>query len=199
MKQLIVLVTLFSVMTSPAMAGGVIRPGATLGPRAFGMSGAYNAVANDGAAFYHNIAGLTQIEDGFIQLNTDLVLPRFEFDSQKSELGIFPMPELAGAVRLSDKLVLGGAIYAPYGLGVKYTDGPFQKSLLAVVNTTLSLSYQLTDTLSVGVGADIGYGQLVYESSLHQIGDIIIKPLFLETEADGFGFGFRAGVLWQPA
>ncbi len=199
MRQLIVLVILFSIVASPALAGGVIRPGATLGPRALGMAGAYNAVASDGSAFYHNVAGLTQIKNNFIQLNADLVIPRFEFNSQESEFILFPMPELAGAMHLSDKLVLGGGIYAPYGLGVTYSDGPFQESLLAVVNTTLSLSYQLTDTLSVGVGGDIGYGQLIYKSSLHQIGDVVIKPLFMETQADGFGLGFRAGVLWQPA
>lgn len=198
MKQLIVLVILLLTVTSPAMAGGVIRPGATLGPRALGMAGAYNAVANDGSAFYHNVAGLTQIKDNFIQLNADLVLPRFEFDSQESEFSQFLMPLVAGATRLSDKLVLGAGLYPPYGLGVTYSDGPFQESLLAVVNTTLSLSYQLTDTLSIGLGGDIGYGQLTYESSLHQIGDVVIKPLFMETEADGFGFGFRAGILWQP-
>ena len=198
MKRLIALVFLLLAITSPAMAGGVVRPGATLGPRALGMAGGHNAVADDGSAFYHNVAGLSQIKDNFVQLNADLVFPRFEFESEESEFSLFPMPQLSAAIRLSDKLVLSGGIYPPYGLGATYSDGRFQESLLALVNTTVALSYQLTDTLSIGIGGDIGYGQLIYESSLHQIGDIIIDPLFMETKADGFGLGYRFGVLWQP-
>jgi long-chain fatty acid transport protein len=185
-------------LTMEASAGGVIRPGATLSPRAIGMAGAHNAVANDGAAFYHNVAGLAQIEKNFVQLNADTIFPRFEFESQKSEFSAFLMPEIAAGFKLSDRLVLSGGIYAPYGLGVEYSNGPFQKSLLAVVNGTLALSYRLTDTLSLGIGGDIGYGQLVYESSLHQIGDVLVKPVFLKTKGKGIGFSVRGGLLWQP-
>lgn len=205
MKRLIALVFLLLMVTSSATAGGVIRPGATLGPRATGMAGAHNAVASDGSAFYHNVAGLTQVENSFVQLGADLVLPRFEFESldcwkdkEKSEFSLFPMPLIAGATRLSDRLVVGAGLYPPYGLGVTYSDGPYQESLLSSINITLGLGWQLTDTLSVGIGGDIGYGQLVYNSSLHQIGDIVIDPLFMETEADGIGLGYRLGVLWQP-
>jgi len=198
MKQAFIVIVFCLVVSPPVFAGGVIRPGATLSPRALGMAGAHNAVADDGAALYHNVAGFSQVDDDFVQLNADLILPSFEFGSQESEFSLFPMPELAFATRLSDRLILGGGIYAPYGLGVTYSDGPFRESLLALTNITLALSYQLTDTLSISVGGDIGCGLLLYESSLHQIGDIVINPLFMKTKAYGFGLGFRAGILWQP-
>ncbi len=192
---LLISVVLFG---SLAFAGGVIRPGATLSPRGLGMAGAQNAIANDGAALYHNVAGLAQAEENFVQLNADLIFPKFKYESEQSQLGKFLMPEITCGIRLSQKMVLGCGIYTPYGLGATYSGGSFQKSFLAVVNNTIALSYQLSDTLSVGIAGDLGFGQLKYNSALHQIGDIVFKPAFLKTDANGFGLGFRAGILWQP-
>lgn len=206
MKRLIALMMLLAATSPLAMAGGVIRPGGTLGPRGTAMSGAQNAAANDVvSAFYHNVGCLTRIKDNSIQVGADLLFPRFDFeppgrweDKQESEFSLFPMPLLAGTIRLSDKLVLSGGIYVPYGLGAKYSEGQYQESLLSLTNFTLALSWQVTDTLSIGVGGDVGYSQLVYETALHQIGGVVFDPLFMETKADGFGFSYRAGIWWQP-
>ncbi|MDX9892966.1 MAG: outer membrane protein transport protein [Patescibacteria group bacterium] len=194
-----------------AFGGGVIRPGASLTPRALGMSGAHNAVASDGSALYHNIAGLSQVDGSFLQISGDFISPDFEYrlpDSwggfeEQSEDQLFTMPLVAGATRLSDRLVLGAGIYAPYGLGVKYPNNRYpglnyRQSLLAVVNLTGGFSYELTDTLSIGVGLDLGYGQLLYHTPLHQIGGVRLDLTDLVTEGDGFGWGYRLGIRWQP-
>jgi len=194
-----------------AFGGGIIRPGASLTPRALGMSGAHNAVASDGSALYHNIAGLSQIEGSFLQISGDLISPDFEYclpDSwggfeEQSENQLFIMPLIAGGTRLSDRLVLGAGVYAPYGLGVKYPSSHYpglnyRQSLLAVVNFTGGFSYELTDTLSIGAGLDLGYGQLGYHTPLHQIGNARLDFTDLVTAGDGLGWGYRFGVRWQP-
>ncbi len=182
------------VFMAEVVFGAVIRPGAAFGPRSTGMSGAYNAIAADGAAFYHNIAGLSATESGFIEVSSELIFPRFKFEEEESEFSVFPMPNVAGGIRF-DRLVLGLGIYTPYGMGVEYEDGPYQKSQLSATNATLGFSYAATDKLTLGAGVDIGFGQLTYNAS--QVGDAVIPPLLLETQGQGWGIGLRVGALWK--
>lgn len=209
MKRLCIILLLVAISGS-SQAGGPNRIGG-LGPRSLGMSGAYTAIADDVSAFYYNVAGISQIENNFVELGTELSFPKLSYEQPDSWGGfsedsvdkVFPMPLAAGIFRLSDKLVLGGGLYTPYGLGTEYPESKihglkYQKSLLSLTNATIALSYEVSDTFSVGAGLDIGWSQFCYDAPFHQLGQLVIDPLFMQTGADGFGVGWRVGALWKP-
>ncbi|MFA6215400.1 MAG: outer membrane protein transport protein [Patescibacteria group bacterium] len=202
---------LLVVMPGLAWAGGPNRIGG-VGPRALGMGGAYTAIADDVSAFYYNVAGISQVDNNLIELGSDFNFPKLSFKlpsdwggySEESANKVFAMPLTAGMFRLTDKLVLGGGVYTPYGLGVEYPKNQhhgmlYRKSLLSLTNATLALSYEVSDTLSIGGGLDFGWSQFAYSAPFHQLGQLVIDPLFLKNAGDGFGVGWRIGALWQPS
>lgn len=198
-------------VSSASQAGGPNRIGG-LGPRALGLSGAYTAIADDASSFYYNVAGISQIENNFVELGSDFCFPRLKFQlpdswggySEKTKNKVFPMPLAAGIFRLTDKLVLGGGFYTPYGLGIEYPKNQrhgmlYQKSLLSLTNATIALSYEINDTLSIGAGLDIGWSQFCYNAQFHQVGQLSIDPLFLENSGNGFGMSWRLGFMFKPS
>lgn len=99
-KLAIIVALSVTVMFNNAVAGGNIRPGGNLSPRALGMGGAHNAVTGDGAAFYHNVANISQVPD-FLEFDLDTIVTRAHFQESgnniehESDLGLFPMPMFA--------------------------------------------------------------------------------------------------------
>lgn len=185
-----------------AWAGGNIRPGGSLSPRALGMGGAHNAVSGDGSAFYHNIANISQGPD-FWEFNLDTIVTKARFQEfgnkieHRSESGLFPMPMFALTHRLSDKLTLGLALYPSDGLGVEYQSLKYRKSLLASVNITSVFAWQVTDKLALGFGLDVVYGQMIEEAIFDQLG-FPLEGIFLKSRADGWGLGCRFGLRYEP-
>jgi long-chain fatty acid transport protein len=116
------------------------------------------------------------------------------FDSESPSI---PMPMASYIHRINDDLVLGVGMYAPYGLGGLYDDSiRYRESMVALVNITPALSLRLSDKLWLGLGLDIGYGQLKYHGSL-QLGKVFIDPLYAKSQADGFGIGGRVGLMYH--
>ncbi len=211
MKRLFAILLLVVVVSGSSHAGGPNKVGG-LGPRALGLSGAYTAIADDVSAFYYNVAGISQVENNFVEVGADFNFPKLSFKlpqswggySEESEDKVFPMPLAAGIFRLTDKLVLGGGFYTPYGLGVEYPKNQhhgmlYQKSLLSLTNATIALSYEVSDTLSIGAGLDVGWSQFCYDAQFHQLGQLVIDPLFLKNGGNGFGVSWRFGVLYKPS
>ena len=203
MKAILTVIALLVVaIMPPALAGGNIRPGGSLSPRALGMGGAHNAVSGDGAAFYHNVANISQ-EPDFLEFDLDTIVTRAyfrEFGSSKdneSEIGLFPMPIFALVHRLNSKLTLGLAVYPNDGLGVEYQDLEYQKSLLASINFTPAIAWQINEKLAIGVGLDVVYGQLTENAIFDQLG-VPIDEVFLKSKASGWGVGYRLGLRWNP-
>jgi len=186
--------------TTVAEAGGINRISG-LGTRAFSLGGAYTAIADDGSACYYNVAGLDRTEKNLFQFEAELLAPKFSFDgggkSFRSENTVFPLPTLSLHHRISDESVLGVSLYTPYGMGGTYPDSRWRKSLVSLTNLTIAKSYRVNDRLVIGAGIDFGCGQLIYSSAFHQLGDVIIDPLFVENKGMGFGVGGRLGLLWQ--
>jgi len=157
----------FGLVAQIALAGGNVRPGGSLSPGALGMGGAHNAVAGDGSAFYHNVANISHVPD-FLEFDLDTIVTKAkfrEFGSSKDEesaVGLFPMPLFARTHCLNDKLTLGLSLYPNDGLGVEYQGLKYHKSLLASINITEALAWQITDELALGAGLDVVYGQRVW-------------------------------------
>lgn len=201
-KLAIIVALSVTIMSNNALAGGNIRPGGSLSTRALGMSGAHNAVTGDGAAFYHNIANISQVPD-FLEFDLDTIVTKAHFresgskTEHESELGIFPMPMFALTHKLNDKLTLGLSLYPSDGLGVEYQSLKYQKSLLASINFTPAIAWQISDQLSVGVGLDFVYGQMTENAIFDQLG-FPIDGVFLKNKASGWGLGYRLGLRYEP-
>jgi len=196
-------VTLLAITTPlVATAGGNIRPGGSLSPKALGLAGAHNAISGDGAAFYHNIANISQVPD-FLELNLDLIVAQAHFREhgndrdENSELELFPMPMLALSHRLNDRLTLGFAVYPNDGIGVEYRDQKYQKSFMASINATSAIAWQATDKLTIGIGIDVVYGKVTENAIFDQFG-FPVKEIFLKNRADGWGLGYRLGLRFEP-
>ena len=187
-----------------AFAGGINRLGG-VGPRAGGMSGAYTAVSDDVSAFYYNPAGLIQIEDTYIFVGSELMFPRFRYKTHgitfESDDDVYHVLPLVGLTHpLNDRMVLGLGIYVPYGLGGSFEErlkyGFYEtESLITLTNITPALAFRLTDTLSMGIGANIGYGQFKYKAPF-EVGGLHLG--MADSEADGWGIGGIAGLFWKP-
>jgi|GEM_PF-4010072 len=180
----------------PVWAGGNIRPGGSLSPEALGMGGAHNAVTGDGAAFYHNVANISQAD--FWEFALDTIVSKAHFkdiagETHSSEIGLFPMPILAISHHLNERLTLGLGLYPNDGLGVEYHHFKYGQSLLSSINLTPAIAWQVTPKLSLGVGLDVVYGQLQEKAIFDQLG-FPIENVFLKTKASGWGLGYRLGL-----
>ena len=106
--------------------------------------------------------------------------------------------------QLSDKFYAGLGLNAPFGLLTKPDDTTWAGSPIAITSRIFSidinptLAYKLTPELTVGVGVQIEYFKLrlthgPFNSSL--VGPLSGARSF---EADDWGVGATAGLLWQP-
>jgi long-chain fatty acid transport protein len=104
------------------------------------------------------------------------------------------------AYRLSPDLVLGLSITAPFGLSTEAEEnwgGQYhgRSGKIFTVNVNPMLSYNLASNLSVGVGVQVQYGQIVFKGNPN-LGPDHPNAGF---DVDDIGFGATAGLLWRPA
>src|SRR5262245_63268266 len=114
------------------------------------------------------------------------------------------VPSSFATCQVSDRLYVGLGINAPFGLVTKpdatgWAGSPFgitSKIVSADINPTFA--YKLTPELTVGVGVQIEYFTIdLTHASLNSIfGPINGARGF---DADSWGVGATAGVLWQPS
>lgn len=178
-QRLFALTATLILAASAAYAGCVDTFG--IGSRATSMGGAFSAYADDPFAAYYNPAGLTQIQSptfamGVHVIDPDLEVkgirventndPRFKgksFDVQ-DDFPILAAPHLGFAMPLSDRISLGLAAYAPWGLEVEWPKNPASNpavhdsyhSYYKRVALTPTIAYRVTDRLSLGFGVSIG-------------------------------------------
>ena len=204
-KIVLFILTAAVLMPAVSFAGGVNRLGG-VGPRAGGMSGAYIAVSDDVSAFYYNPAGLIDLEDNYLFVGSELMIPKFSYEtplgaSENSRDGKYHLLPLAGASKkLSDRITIGLGVNVPYGLGAsfeeKLADGFLEtESLLTLTNVSPAVALRLTDRLSLGFSANIGYSQFNYLAPFDFQG---LEVGMADSEADGWGLGASAGLLWRP-
>jgi long-chain fatty acid transport protein len=97
-------------------------------------------------------------------------------------------------------LVLGLSINAPFGLSTEADEnwgGQYhgRSGKIFTVNVNPMLSYNLAPNLSVGIGVQIQYGQIVFKANPG------LAPNHPNAgfDVDDIGFGATAGLLWRPA
>ncbi len=175
------------------------------GSRAMGMGGAFIAVANDPSAIYFNPAGLSQLKGFKVMMGATFIAPKSTFrgpapsiTEHKMVRQIFYPINFYGSYQLSDKVVVGLGLNNPFGLGTKWPEdwvGRFlaTETRLRTFFFTPTISYKVSDNISLGWGFDFVYGQVLLKRKLD------LSPFAGEAnvklEGDGIGYGYRFGIL----
>ncbi|ADP71366.1 membrane protein involved in aromatic hydrocarbon degradation [Rhodomicrobium vannielii ATCC 17100] len=118
------------------------------------------------------------------------------------------IPASYASYQLSDRLWAGLAMNAPFGFITKPDSywsgsGVAETSKIFSLNLNPTLAYKITPTLTVGAGAQVEYFKIrltkdaVSANLGQQLGEQAITP-WRSYEADDWGIGATAGILWQP-
>jgi len=110
------------------------------------------------------------------------------------------VPAAYAGYRLTERVVLGIGINSPFGLVTNYTDdsplrtfGVSGTSDIFSLNVNPALSVEVTDWLTLGLGAQIQFIDLrLTDQSTPS------TPVIDQIDGDDFGFGLTAGVLITP-
>ena len=166
---------------------------------------AFTATADRPSAIYYNPAGITQL------------------DGTQAQYGVYAItldasvnPALPGAKDLDTKfeyqaapqfyltyksptapVAMGLGIYAPFGFGLEFPDDASFRTLakkgrIQYLSINPVFACEITKTLSVAVGGSINHGRVKLARGIVTEGD---EFLF---KGDGVGYGFNAGILWNP-
>ena len=166
MTRLAILLAVWAA-ASDALAGGMLLP--VRGVRTVERAGALIAGADDADALWLDPAGLGHLAgDGKIQLLFDAAFVSQSVDYARIDSGGnhlpsvsnqqpgMPIPTIAAALGIGDRLVIAGGIAAPYAGLHRYADGGPQRYTSvslegsAFVYVTAGAAYRISDRLRVG-------------------------------------------------
>lgn len=208
-----------TIYSSAANAGGFsIREQSTSG---LGAAFAGNAAGYDLSTIYWNPAGVATAGVGVTtESHYALILPNSRIDPVDGQptaalLGAFfgydtnptnieevaIVPASYGAYRINDKLTLGFGINSPFGLSTK-SDNPnyldqfsYRSADLLTMNLNPVIGYQVSDTLSIGVGFQAQYTDLELNQAF--LAGVGVDPT-AKLQGDDWGYGFTIGAMWKP-
>jgi long-chain fatty acid transport protein len=172
-----------------------------------GISFAGAAAGGSLSSMFWNPATLGDVFGFEMQLTMNGVFPDSQVDvlapasdeGNIAEKAFFP----AGYIgyRLSDRLVAGVGLNGPFGLVTRYDSdsilrlsGVAGTSKIVSHNANPAIAYQLTDWLSIGIGAQIQFIDLHYTAQALASP----PPPIANLDGDDFGFGLTAGVQITP-
>ncbi|GJM02561.1 MAG: aromatic hydrocarbon degradation protein [Rhodomicrobium sp.] len=197
-------------LSTTALSGGfAVREQSTSG---LGAAFAGNAAGYDLSTIFWNPAGVAIAGPGVTtESHAALIIPDSEltslapFADGANDIGkIALVPGSYAAYRINDKWTIGYGFNAPFGLGTEADDKnwggqlEFLKSELTTYNFNPVVGYQVSPTLSIGLGLQVQYTDLRLSQSL------VPPPTPSNTatgvlKGDDWSFGYTAGLLWQPA
>jgi len=190
-----------------------------------GMSFAGSAAGDDLSSMFWNSAAAAAAPGINVSSHTALVVPQTEIDATGGALqaileddsGDIGDPTLVPATyvnyQVNERLFLGLGLNGQYGFTTKPDNLDFAGTPIATTSKVFSLTinpniaYKLTPELTVGVGLQALYADIRLRSSNTVPVDVNNTPTDptddlittgRETEADDWGFGGTAGVIWQP-
>ena len=173
-------------------------------PEAIARGNAFVATANNPSAIYYNPAGITQLEGNNLRAGIYLVSAGIDYTSPagataKADDAFQPVPEFYYVYSPKDwQLSFGLGVYAPYGLSVDWGDNPpfrtlAQKGKVLYACFNPVIAWKVHPTLSLAIGPTINYSDATFQRGIGFIpGD------YFKFKGDGMGYGFNAGLLWQP-
>lgn len=171
---------------------------------AIARGNAFVATADNPSAIYYNPAGITQIEGqeaqvgvlNYLGINTFYDAPNGT--DSTSEFRVIPVPQLHYVCTPKDSsFSYGLGAYAPFGLGVEWPNNSGFRSIameskLTYITINPVVAWKAHSTLSLAIGPNFNYSDIEFTRGLFTATD---KFKF---RGDDWGYGFNAGVLWQP-
>ncbi len=180
----------------------------SIGSRAFGMGGAFVAVADDATAIHWNPAGLAGQRGSILLFGTDVVpmssyRPLGSPVKYKSKINHYITPNLFANYSYG-KWGFGLSAFFPAGIGVEYDEkklGGFKTSnKIGIMNISPAAAYQINEYISVGAGLNFYYGLL----ELHRMQSVPVAPgvempFQYNEDISGWGVGASFGVKVTPS
>lgn len=193
-----------------------------------GLGNAYagrTAIAEDASTSFYNPAGLVFINNP--QFLGSLVNPFASFDAKSKVVtrsstgtaitqgkfkddagGYVPLPAMHFANKFNENWFYGFSVTVPYGLKTEYAkDTRFRyfatKSELKTIDMNPNVAYKFNNNWSVGAGVSAQYAKAKVnrqiDAALIAAGaENINFDGQAHNTADGWGFGYNLGVLFQP-
>ncbi|MBQ3695369.1 MAG: outer membrane protein transport protein [Alphaproteobacteria bacterium] len=203
----IILLSAVMMSSSAALAAGYQLQEYSVTGLGRAMAGA-GIMGDDYSAPAFNPAGMDFVEKSGAQFGLIGVDLRSRVEgSQTTPLGkqegkdfthIFRLlPNVFGQYKLNDKATLGIGLYTPFGLATDYRNNWFasaqgQYSAITVVDLSPSLSYKITDKVTLGAAINLQYAVAHLTSATFDNGWTNMK------EADDINAGYTIGITFQP-
>lgn len=202
--RLFILVLSASFFFVPAKLGAVGFRLPNQDPEAIARGDAFAATADNPSAIYYNPAGITQIEGDSFRFGVYAISPSTKFTSPTGATAATDntfqaVPQVYFVHSLTNIPVsLGLGVYAPYGLSLNWGNHtPFntvaESGSLLYASINPVIAWHMTHTLSIAAGPTINYSQAEFSKALDPSGATQFK-----FKGDDTGYGFNAGILWQP-
>lgn len=171
---------------------------------AIARGNAFVATADNPSAIYYNPAGITQLEGqqaqvgllNYLGINTFYKAPNGA--NTASRFDVLPVPQIHYTCTPKDSpLSYGLGIYAPFGLGVKWPENSGFRSIaidskISYITINPVIAWKAHSTLSLAIGPNFNYSDIEIRRGLAAANDNY------KFKGDDIGFGFNAGILWQP-
>ena len=177
--------------------------------RAYAGSG---VAANDASVLFYNPAGMEFVDGQRFQGAINGVLLDVEFvnDSNSTGLGTGGKGDTNTAVpnfyyisNAFDNFKWGIGVSVPFGLKTTYDSdwiGRYHAidSEFTTINVGPALSYRINDQLSIGAGIDVQYANALLSRASPPVFSPLADDSFIEVEGDSWGYGYNAGLIYQP-
>jgi long-chain fatty acid transport protein len=195
---------LLSTASPLALAGGTEIP--NQGAAAAAQAEAFMAQADDPSAIYYNPAGITQLHGTVASAGIYALFPEWTFHADAGDGQVMDLPSyLPHSYLVSDfgleRWRVGFGVNNVFGMNEDWGNkGPLRFlsniAQLAVINLQPTVAYQVNDNLSVGLGFNIYYGQLLMTRNV-----ALGPPPFPEGDfhfrGDAWSYGVSPGILWK--
>ncbi|MCB1478536.1 MAG: outer membrane protein transport protein [Rhodobiaceae bacterium] len=204
--------------SGPAFAGGFYAPYQSATANATAIAGA-TAGTGDPSGLFFNPASNASLQGHQIYVDAKVFIPDLTLNAAAATTPNTtfnqPLPpnsvsDLAGeafapnvyaSYSINERLKLGFAFYSPFAAKIDAEDptwsGRYQltKTDITTYSGTLSLAYQLTETLAVGGGVTVEYFDGKFERTEIGPGGFDYTGFL---EGDDVEVGFSAGLIWKP-
>ncbi len=170
---------------------------------ALGKAGNHIVWVDDASAVFYNPANLVDVPSSQLQVSSLVGYSRADYNGQlgqsetENPWSLLPAVALASPLHATDQetdLALGFGVHAPFGRKTHWeNDGPLPlKTEMSVIDASPELAWRVTDSVSVGAGLDMYYGQLKFRQLLP-----FGPGSHVEADADGYAVGGNAGITWR--
>src|SRR6266536_1074933 len=166
---------------------------------------AFVATADNPSALYYNPAGITQLEGQNVQIGAHLLSVNSHFESATggieadTKFEVLPVPQFYYVYSPKDyPLAFGLGLYAPFGLGLEWPEDVVFRNLaiegrLQYVTLSPIAAWRINSTLSVAAGPTVNFSTAMLRRGIGFVpGDEF------RFRGNGFAYGAKAGLLWQP-